>query len=197
MIQQIFVPQDEALQYISNELSADRGELARFLLEQIDFCAGRVFSFLPEDVNPNRIKNFASGGLVFEGGGRDQITRFLLQKLTATDDTVMVFEEELMAQEIWHSIEKEEDYYFYYKERVYYFLPSSIEPDLLQVEHRMRTASFTRYPGFGILTSLPFSLHKAQQLDLDQLEILVRHITHLIIEAYDGEAWIIWSKDKD
>lgn len=52
----------------------------------------------------------------------------------------------------------------------------------------------------GAITSLPIKLIKSfntkKEVDFEDLEVIVNGIEKLFVGAYDGESYIIWSKNK-
>ena len=180
----------ETFVYIRSQLGQGRG-LGRALL-QLPIESGRAFTYLPEGVSPGELRDFESGG-VASGEENRQLAEFVHAYVGAEPNGVRlaVFEHPTASR---GDARKPQSPYFTVGDDVYLF----VEPGS-SVDDIARTAREAHwYPSLGVLGALP-SLPLPRAQGSEQSPTLIATVAdgadHVLVGAYDAEAWIIWSRD--
>jgi len=180
----------EAIIYIQEELSF-RGHLAKRLLG-LPLENGRVISYLPAGMDLKDALAFEDGvfplGLKTTGVD-DKVAEFIATFLQQGSSRYVIF---LTWGEHTPWVDKAP--YFSCNSFVFFFLTSkSFTHD--GILDAMTWAQ--EYPSVGMLTSLAENqgeIGLAQDVPVEILDELVARTEHLIIGAYDGEGYLIWTR---
>jgi len=179
---------DEALRYIRSELAHGRG-LARHLLG-LPLEQGRVVTYLPSTVVAEDLLDFGSGGVA---GGEENVrlAELIVGYLRGrkTGIPVCVFEHYAHRGDPW----KKDLRYFVVDEEVFLLVHRDT-----RTEEIAKTAQKAHlYPSIGILSTLPQDQSLPEdrsEQDLRLLQGLSERTDHVMIGAYDAEAWLVWSR---
>lgn len=200
-----------ALQYLRDQLG--QGKTLSSLLNQLDLGAGRIWTYLPPEVGDTMAHELLrQGGVVpleravpVSGSlyafvpviapSKPIITRLIQYSLGDRADSCCVFEHAL-ARPTDPIIARTDDIrYVFYDDEVYALLAS---PDVsgASVERAMQLTQ--SYLFLAALTRLPVgvgSTASGGHITLQDLRFFAEHTHTLIIGAYDGEGFLVWSRD--
>lgn len=180
----------EAVSYIKTCLS--QGDtLSNFLLK-LPLEDGDVTSYLPDNSTFRDAVGFSTGGKIKKYSAEHILAEYISE----------YFSRQSMSYALFEAIERPTDpylssintNYFVYKTEIYYFLTagSSNNENIINI---LRTAR--AYPCVGILTTPSEkkpTFSTGQKLTLNDLRMFVTRTEHIIVDAYDGEGYVIWSK---
>ncbi|MDA2910142.1 hypothetical protein MYX04_04305 [Nitrospiraceae bacterium AH_259_D15_M11_P09] len=189
--------------------------LARYLLEAQPLEKGRVFTFVPPELNISEDDVYASireGGLLpspppethrkVRGGvfRPTPTTSNLLEEILCnyleTDVRNACIFEDFYARQSDPSMGSSDPPWVALNDEVYYCLPPSSERRLV---NKVIFDASDVYPGaIGAMTVWPEQEPveiAGRTITADQLRVLAEHATRIIIGAFDAEGYLIWTKN--
>ncbi len=186
----------DSISYIRDRL--ENGiTLSRILLQRSDLEEGEVVTFLPSDieVDSEALKRFGAGGKAL-GNVDSYLTVRTQEFLNAGESRVCLFEDALLSSTapFLSSPLMEGIRVLFYESEVYYLLTKEdVESDIVpktitKAKSWLFTAIMTH-----TLKDDSFSL-ESKTISLTELEVLAARAEKIIIGAYDGEGYLIWSK---
>lgn len=207
----------EANAYMQKRM-ADGKTLAKYLLQRSDLSIGRVMTFVPPDVEVKKgeLINFEHGQLLPEPPPETHmrqleddgsITRIVPIPNTNALLTQMI--QGFLMKRSGHICIMEEGVFersspcvasftvpwLASDEKLYYILTCTNSED--EIEQVIKKAH-NFYPGLiGVMTSLPEGHHlalEAKKITPEELKLLAERAEKIILGAYDGEGYLIWSK---
>ena len=183
---------DEAKVYIREQMSEGL-TLSSFFLRLPYLESGRAAVFLPPEAPAERIPRFQFR-LGFLAGAQNLWTEaFIVEYLSGSDERYAIFENTLHEKSDL-TVQNSSRQWFCYGEKVYYF--NNLQ-NLDDVEESMCHSN--RYPGIIVLTSVeendPYFTDR-QSVDETTLQKLAERVSHILIAAYDGEGWLVWSREQ-
>lgn len=198
-------------QYLSNGLT-----LAQLLLEKLPLDKGTVITFLPEGVTKEESEEFESGGKiktdpslretrVSEDGRKwiftpvqdnlALIMPHLLAYMSENHVRVCIFENASGGAQDPCIVKIHSNIYLYHNE-VYHFV-NSANIDSSSVETAIREAHSYRLLGIGArVIGEKYRDTQKRTVNIDELKMFAENTEMLIVCAYDGEGYLIWTKDK-
>ena len=180
------------IQYVREQLT-DAAPFSETLSRYLE--GGYAWQFVPEE------KLHSYEKLDFHIGGIDAITsalvfskyvEFLCHLLMEDSSTVMLFENQLFR--LTDPVMLSREGVFEYMGATYSYLQTkSLPATESAVAEHLRGAS--RYPSVVIVTrgSELMSLHEVRQLTAEEAHELGAHVQHILVGAYDEEAYVVWS----
>ena len=208
----------EAVDYIRDRL-AEGKTLAEFLLDRADLNKGRVTTFLPSNADLSKVNNFSSGGILSAPppemhrhymtphgirmvpvpNTSTQLAAIIQEFLKQGDVRVCLFESAVAkTTDGFLSTPNAKDLrVLSFQGNVYYLLKHQDNSE--KIEKTLRYAKSFRALGVLVHLSkdkfLPFDEDSApKELTLDELKVLAEETEKMIIGAYDGEGYLIWSR---
>jgi hypothetical protein len=205
----------EAIGYIRECLSYGK-TLARYLLEKLDLESGSVTTFLPPDVSEEARTQFKWGGkfkrdpatFVYHTAPDGSRTRMepvpntnpwlvsiVEAFLRGAEGRVCIFEDALVrpSDPCFSSLKGR---LLIFGDEVYYFL-SSEDREGKRIAETVREAANV-WPGLiGALTSVAGEAalsDEAREITAAQLRVLAESVEKIVVGAYDGESYLIWSR---
>lgn len=185
----------DAVNYIRQELR-EGDTFAEYLLD-LPLENGRVMSYLPAPVHPVTPKDFRQSiyiatGIKTAGEATSKLQRFVASYLTFDGNRYAIFETLGRVGDKWLSATNLS--YFVHESRIYSFLTpaEANEQRILQVLKRAR-----RYPFVCGLTRLPEDdqrVQTLQEIQSNTLRALAANTQHIVVGAFDDEAFLIWTK---
>ncbi len=188
-----------AVDYIASCL-ANGKSLARLLAKTINLGAGRVVTYLPDWVSEERAAAFNSGffaggpgkEFAFAGGIiRPDLSAIIREFLAHGDAQLCIFEDQL-AEPSYPFVARRNLPTFIHGDEVYLALAGGDQEDVSRVRATIHAARSWLFIG-AMVSGVPFSELKNPLTDGDLLR-LAEHTERLIIGAYDGEGFLIWTK---
>ncbi len=176
----------EAIAFIRSELSQGR-ELATAIVDA-PLERGQVVTFLPDSLGETQLTDFSSGG-VASGEETRKTADLIAAYVSKGAERICVFE---------HPTANKDDprsptvSFFTVGMTVYLFMTQDTPGS--QIESAAREAHW--YPAIGILASLPPGERPPEnrsEQDPRLLSRLAKGTDHMIVGAYDGEGWLLWS----
>lgn len=203
---------EEASKYFLEVLNKGK-TLSKKVLKVINLLEGILFTFLPKDFIEVDVINFQHGGK-FKGGKKRikidadlymvekpnldrQLAEIILDHLQKSSENVCIIEDHLSEPED-PCLSKLSSKMFFYKNEVYHFLSHQ------DIDHRTIidtiSAAYSIPIFIGFMTSLPIKCQKIFKYDQyileDILNTLVTKLKGIFIVIFDGEGYLIWSKEK-
>jgi hypothetical protein len=213
-IQEIVLGQ-EALDYVRDSLRVGK-ELAAYLLKALTLESGRVRTFLPVGLPTTEINRFSAGGklpmapvekrtLVVAGKSAevaaaplpnlDVVLASTIKKyLNSEADALCLFENALASPgDGWLSRAKVHSVVT--KSSVYHILRSE-DTDSELIQQTVAKSKSIRPPLLGILAHYPLasSRFKSGTIEPADLQKIAERTEELLVGAYDGEGFLIWSR---
>ena len=196
----------EALEYIRQSLN-DGKQLSRATLTALDIGAGKVSTYLPPGTTALQANKFLTGGKLEIASSEspakahpipntdDILAATLRGHLKSSDSALCIFENALaQAGDPW--LRQAQVHSFVCGTDVYHFLTAKdVESDL--IESTINTARSIRPPLIGVLTrsERAGSTDSAQgTIKLVELQNLASRAEKLVVGAYDGESFLLWSR---
>jgi hypothetical protein len=179
----------EALAYLRRSLAASQRTLGRFVLA-LPLDSGRLFTFAPHGIAPEQLSRLREGVL----GGVDAYARvaaFVVAYLTQPAPRYFVVEDVLVESgDPW--LDAAAARYVRCGQEVYHFVAGGRASD----EAVLQTIDNAKgYVTNAILTggrSVP-ALHARAEVTQDQLRELAAATDAILVEAYDGEGFVLWT----
>jgi hypothetical protein len=186
---------------------AEGKELSKSLLERLDLERGRVTTFLPIETTDERATEFRWGGKVPFGLGIQSgdgighlpsripnmnaaLTNVVEAYLKSSDEAACVVEDPL-AEPSDGALSRSPVKPSFCGQSVLYVL-TAVHADPRLIEKTLRIASSISPPMVGALTR-----HRGRAdntLDLQELREIAAHTERVVMSAYDGEGFVMWSK---
>jgi hypothetical protein len=176
-----------AIEFIRSELSQGR-DLAASIAE-LPLETGTTATYLPESLGTVELGDFGSGG-VASGDENRKLAELIEEYLGRGAERICAFEHPAARKG-----DRRSPGVSFFTVGVTVFLFATGTTPRGQIEVAAREAHW--YPAIGILSSLsrgdPPVEHGSEQ-PASLLVKLVERTDHLLIGAYDGEGWLIWSR---
>lgn len=205
----------EAIEYIYSCLA--KGKTFASYLSTLNLKKGRVITFLPIEVSEEVAKQFELGGklpvpppkahisFTSEDGSKWRmapkpninlcLVEIIQKFLTKGQEHICIFEDALAKPSDPYMVSSTVPW-LAFNDEVYYFL-SWRDTDSRKIEQVIKEASNVYPPTIGAMISVPDSREftfEERKITIDQLKILAERTEKIIIGAYDGEGYLIWSK---
>lgn len=207
MIQKIDVTGIAAFEYLSNQLELGGKSLSR-LISLLQLKEGKIYSFAPKHTSKKSLFEFNKGGIysltkknIFENGliairndSKKIILNLLYEYINKNNDNLCIFEEpNAIPSDKWISNSKME-YAFLGNEIYYLFQKSNNKVDL---EKAFKTSE--GYYFLCVLSTVK-SYNRPQflikkEINSNLLSEIVENLSCFFIRAYDGEGYLMWSKE--
>ncbi len=209
----------EAVDYI-RDLLAEGKTLGKFLLDRGDLNKGRVTTFLPSEADLSKVNNFSRGGVLptpppethhhftapdgtktvmvpVLGTGK-QLAAMIQEFLGGNDERICLFESAVAKPtDGFLSTPNAKDLrVLSFQENVYYLLKQ--QDDREKIEKALRYAKSFRVLGVLVHLSKDKFLDEdsvRKELTLDELKVLAEETEKIVVGAYDGEGYLIWSRN--
>lgn len=201
-------------EYVRDCLSKGHS-LARFLLQRQDLQAGNICTFIPHEldvtkeamndprsgrlfppISPERHEK-VSGGVFVPIEHTSTILADVVQAFLQTSTQHVCIFEDAMAKPSDPSMLSRDLPWVAYNEEVYYFLPSGVDHATTM---KAISYAFDFYPGLiGAMTSVSNGetrKHDKQAITEHQLETFAARTIQIVVSAYHGEGYIIWTQEK-
>jgi hypothetical protein len=182
----------DAIAHIRSCLS--RGNRLSSLLLNLPLQQGLVRTFLPTQVARERLLKFDVGGLAKRNQTEPNLRNVVAAHLHEPDAPIAAFEDHL-ARPGDPVLDKLSVPFFTYNDEVYYFLTKRHTTDEL-ITKAIRTAlsylfvcALVKYG-----TDDMFAIEDRQPMTHRNLEVLASNMTTIVVGAYDGEAYVFWSR---
>lgn len=197
----------EAIEYI-NDCLKNGNTLAQQLLQSFDIKKGEIVTYLPSYIQENAVKEFYYGGKLLglkdysESSikANDYPTTFLLslieKQLQSGDNSICIIENAIAKPQdqclsllnVKPKIYNDEVYHIFSAEDV---VRDKIKNDFMQIK------SVPTFIGATIV--LPINVIKSfklkRELNFEDFKTITSGIEKMFVGAYDGESYIIWSKN--
>jgi hypothetical protein len=176
-----------AIEYIQHVLNGGR-TLSQSIFDRIDLKKGFVGATCKKDLS--QLSNFDAGGVCSAKDGLQLMSEFIHQKLIQKNlNCIFVNDSASKGDEVL----KRYSNVLYYEDEVYHYLNADISID--NIEKTVRAAE-TSMNLVGVITSLQINKEFSSKNELNGKNILsiVDGMEYLIVGAFDGECYLIWSK---
>src|SRR5258706_4481118 len=171
---------------------AQGGTLAKELLA-LPLERGHIATSVPASADPKAVIRYDTGGLIMGGGAIELIAELSARNLDRASGRYAVFEDRVAeATDQW--LISSQLPYFTSRNEVYIYLTHETG-DVQAVERVIRYAYTFRY--LQILSHLPKveRIPLGQSVNIDLLLALAHGTDAIIIGAYDGEGFLVWTRD--
>lgn len=173
--------------------------LSRQVLTCLDISGGSVVAYLPPDIDTSTIKTrlsdeFRFGYITKLGGTLNCIVEFVKSYLSAESRRIVIFEN---ANASANDPRLDEDgNVLIFGDEVYYMLSSKDSDE--DVRNSIVSAN-SLWIHIGILTSVPDISDWDPKSTLGSADIsdLAKRVEHIIVGAFDGEGFLIWSRSDE
>jgi len=191
MLKTIDLPK-EAISCICSCLS--RGNHLSSLLLNLPLQQGRVRTFLPSQVAQERLLKFNVGGLAKRNETEPHLRDIVAEHLRKPDSPIAIFEDNLAkpGDPVLRTISMP---FFTYNDEIYYFLTTR------QTTDKLITAAIRRAQSYVFICALTtcgtddiLTFEHGRQITYSNLDALARNATSIVVGAYDGEAYVFWSR---
>jgi len=209
----------EAVDYIRDRL-AEGKTLAKFLLDRGDLNKGRVTTFLPSEADLSKVNNFSRGGvlptpppethhhytapdgtktvMVPVPDTSTELAAMIQGFLQQGDARICLFESAVAKPtDGFLSTPNAKDLrVLSFQENVYYLLKR--QDDREKIEKTLRYAKSFRVLGVLVHLSKDKFLDEdsvRKELTLDELKVLAEETEKIVVGAYDGEGYLIWTRN--
>lgn len=206
----------DGVEYV--RLCLARGKtLARYHLECLDLYRGKVLTYLPADISAQAAREFTTGGkipqpaksegILVEEGGRqivavpvrstvDHMTTLIEQFLRGGSGRLCILQHAFARpSDPWLSDSPAR--FLTFEDEVYFFITGQ-SANTGEIREAIGEAE-TTYLFIGALTSLrsgnTWSLERKEKVSLDELRTLAEKTETIFVGAYDGEGYLIWSRN--
>ena len=205
------------IDYVQTRLSWGKDNekaLATYLLD-LPLNEGKVWTYLPANVEESAIGRLDQGGVLSAqegfywgdhyvtpiGGGPDDLALkvwlydFISRHLHQPGNPLYVLEDENALQsDPW--LEAYDGPVFFHESDVYHFVVPSNNSIETIASAEKSAASLWLF--IRILTKLPMAsvLNSRVQVGSEVLRVMAENTEHIIVEAYDNEANVIWSRNE-
>jgi len=186
--------QSQTLEYIYSCL--EQGKTLSSLLGKLDLTKGYVWTYLPLEVSDETAHQFMQGGISNIDSPKPYLGMLIRQFLADTKSAYCIFEDALARSDDLN-IQQTTIPCFFLDKEVYYFLKSK-DTDIEMIGDVISASE--SYLLTGIMTHIPSDsseISERQHMPVGELKNLVGQIEMLVIGAYDGEGFIIWSRECD
>lgn len=167
------------------------------LLARLPLDQGRIVAYVPQSADSNQITHYASGGLVREedrgAPGRYAIC-FVSNYLNASDMRCAVFEDINAVPGNATNYNGNDIPYVTFADEVYPFVVRSPNTWEAIAQVIAFAASYRLVCALWESATVP-PLFTGTEVGLDLLESIASQCEHIAILAYDGEGFLLWSRD--
>jgi len=183
----------EAVEFIRSELGKGK-ELAR-CVSDLPLEEGRVVAVLPNDVSTDALVHFDSGG-VASGQENGWLADFIHEYLVSrgAKRRICAFE---------HAYARRTDPWLRKRDLPAFFVGDNVYLLLEREASRNRSLDVLTeahlYPGIGVLSSVGdqhLGIRAEATVQDATMQALARSADHILISAYDAEAWLVWSQKR-
>lgn len=193
-----YIPQGEpAIDYIEHALSLG-GTLARLVQKHCDLRAGSVYAFLPTEYAVATSRDYIRGGVASSTISLTHLTEVISHFLDATRARICLFENALArATDPW--LAKAQSHLLLFDEEVLHLVTSR---DYLQFaddrDAAIRTAVIEAERALtviGVCSLEPVpNWRPGNIVSYDELERVAEKHRKLIVGAFDGESYLVWTR---
>lgn len=197
MLKTINLDQQAALDHVRDRLSL--GNLLASRVSALPLESGSVSTLLPERVNPSKVSNsrtLREGGIAEPSESREierAVAEFISGYLSRSERQLAIFEHSLAnASDPW--VAKCEIPLFVQGAKIFFYLTQSdAQPDRILLTMR---AARTALAMMAVLTNLGTleTITDRQSVPSELIEVLAENTQHVIVDAYDGEGFLVWSR---
>ena len=187
--EEVIIPDDIAIPFLEDYLVYGH-ELDKGVLRRIDIKNGTVSSFLPSGFIPN-VRNMREGGVSSRETSISRVILMIAEFLEKGQRPVCILEDALFGPEDGHM---EGTCMVSLNEEVYYYVTKN-ESSLKTIKDTLTEAEQPNY-FVGVLAEVPPDLPFPRPEGIitpEDIEIIVRGTKKLIVGAYDGEGYLIWT----
>lgn len=186
---------ERGIAYVRWSLSHSPSTLASLLLQKIPLDGGHVFAFKPVHVDAVRLHDFHDGVLGQTGASevRTWVYGFVVTYLQDQGRRYFVVEDvNSQATDPW--LRKSTAQYVTHSQEVYQFLgrehpsPEAVSKTVAYAKGYVTNSILTAGAGLPILRT-------KENLAVSQLLALADRADYILSEAYDGEGFVIWTKE--
>lgn len=159
---------------------------------------GTVVSFLPPNGAASAVQNlsvdeFRHGGITSPAVTRDCLADFLLEFMEKSPHRLCVFED-AGAEPSFSWVQREKPRIFTFRNELYHVVFSG-----LSSKEELKTTiakSDSTWILVGIATSVPDRSEWMNKTEItsDEIDVLAQRTEHIIVGAFDGEGYLIWSR---
>lgn len=212
MLERRSVDKDVVIEYIEGQLEQG-GALARLLQKHLNLASGGAWTYLPPEITHDVASDLAYGAVTPPVDEKDQIVgenyvavpvskpsrplivELAVRFLSTHDCAFCVFEDALVrASDPVKSLEIAK--YMIYRDEVLYYAdredadPASISHLLSVVESHILIGAFLCVRDGTLI------FQARRKLTTDDLEMIAGGTEALLLRAYDGQGYIVWSKSQ-
>jgi hypothetical protein len=182
----------KAIAYIRECLTDGQKILSRSL-QELPVERGNIIAFLPDDSSPFLRMEFHTGGITSLRETKKPLIEFIANFLDKGRNCYLILENALaLPSDGW--LKKKQLSVFFCENTVCHFLKSGYNAPNT-ISDLIREAD-TAYLTVGILTCAEdIEIQVRQEVSPESLEILVKRAEHILVSAYDGESFLIWSNN--
>jgi hypothetical protein len=180
---------DKAFEFIGNLLNCGL-TLSQCIYDSVDLSKGSIEATSTKDISYE--DNFNRGGTCSRGKSEQILAEFIYQKLKDSNlSCYFVNDSVIKGYEI---LEKRLNVIYHKSEVYHYILPNTA----LEIINTVRWHSETSISLVGIITSafVDKTILEKQEIDLETIQSIVNKIEYLIVGAFDGECYLIWTKNR-
>jgi hypothetical protein len=190
------------LDYIKQCLSAGHKVVKQLL--HLPLNSGRVWMYASPNLDPSEIQSFKWGGVIRKYQTISEVDfhleQFIFSYLSVTSpERKYLITQDINTYPTDPGLGSYEGRFFTYGSEVYHFLVwdgENTHRDLImEVLNRGGTANSML--NVSLLTLLPteLDLPLGHSVESSMINALVQNTQHIIVEAFDGEGYIIWSRN--
>lgn len=206
------------LEYFKERFSAGHS-LAHYILQRTDLETGKIFTFFPSELNildevikakdsvefggifpkpPSETHIKINGGIMVPVPNTNSyLAQIIYDFLNKQNRGICIFEEALAKPTDQGFVRKNKSPFVTFRDEIFYILQSKLNNLKDRIERIILDATEI-YPGtIGVLSSISdesqFEFEK-QIITLDQIKHFAETADKIILGAYDGESYLIWTK---
>lgn len=189
---QLFTLGDEAIEYLRNELvlgNALARELTKLRLEQ-----GKVRTFLPSSTSHLALTTWNAGGVVLSSEPTELFCSAVYRFLQSRPNRVYLFEDRCLrtTHPAMATLTLEEKYVTVNSE-VFYFFDSTDTEKVIVEAMRGRPSACYLFVGALCEGDGKTKLVRGDQHEQAVLQEYATEAKHVVVTAYDDEAFLVWS----
>jgi hypothetical protein len=180
---------DNAFEFIRTVLNGGL-TLSQCIYDTVDLSKGFIEATSTKDISDK--DNFDLGWVCDSDGSRQILEEFIYQKLLDNNFSCWFVNDS--AQKHYKDIANWANAIFNIEEVYHYILPNTA----LEIIHTVICDAETSISLVGIITSafVDKTILEKQEIDFDTIQSIVNKIEYLIIGAFDGECYLIWTKNR-
>ena len=204
----------QGLAYVKEKISQE-GIWGTYVLKFGDLDKGKVFTYLPEDMDRKQLEEFKYGGklprnfeerfffkqedgsqMVMEPTSNlDEFFSSMIESFLQNEKSKICIFEDTLAKSSDPCIKELKTPHWAYNDRVFHFLPGEKRNNLSAMD--VLKSSKNSYLVWGAITALKEQddlLIRRSKLDENNLIKFAKGVEKIIVSAYDGESYLIWEK---